>query len=149
MLRALALLVLLANLALLLWGSSRPPPAHTLAEPPALPAGVARLLLLEESERRVPIPRPAPSVESSPSCLRLEVAEDRPVAEALAAELTTLGHTVDWVDADEMSVVMEIRPGPAGEEAWSEEVLVALIREAGLEPSECLHQPIAPPTTIP
>lgn len=153
MLRALALLVLLVNLALLLWGSGRPPPAHMREEPPPLPDGLASLLLLEESEHRIPRPLPVPSGETATSCLRLDVAEDRSTAEALAAEVTARGHAVDWLDVGDTRLVFEARPGPAGHEAWSEPDLVALARELGLEWAVCLEvpaeTPIAPPTTIP
>jgi hypothetical protein len=69
MIRALALLLLLANLAYHLWSLQRPPPPGSAPSPEPLPAGVERLLLLSERPpepppTRTPSPVPRPPTEA-------------------------------------------------------------------------------------
>lgn len=64
MMRALALLLLLANLTYHLWSLQRPPPAGSAPPPEPLPAGAERLRLLSEGPPATPpSPRAGPAAE--------------------------------------------------------------------------------------
>jgi hypothetical protein len=67
MMRALALLLLLANLAYHLWSLQRPPPAGSAPPPEPLPPGAERLLLLSERPRApAPVPSAPPGSADAP-----------------------------------------------------------------------------------
>ncbi|TVS18185.1 MAG: hypothetical protein EA417_04150 [Gammaproteobacteria bacterium] len=152
MLRALALLVLLVNLALLLWGSSRGRPEGLAPDPPPLPPELPSLVLLSESEHPL-VERRDIDVPAAGPCLRFSFEADREALAALALAMAAVGHDATWLQLDDQVAALELRPGEAGLEGWSEERLVALAEAEGLLPEPCREeedaQLIAPPAAIP
>ncbi len=155
MLRALALLVLVVNLALLLWGSSRGRPEGVAPEPPPLPPELPSLVLLSESERPLVERREAEVTPADP-CLRFTFEGDPESVAALALAMAAVGHDATWLQLDDQTGALELRPSQAlGLEGWSEERVLAQAAAAGLVPEPCLEEGeedaelIAPPTAIP
>lgn len=142
MLRGLALAILLVNLALLLWGSSRPEPQGSPLRVGGSPSdeNLPTLVLIEETREDPVAPLPADL------CMRIGPLDPR---DADALEGNLVAWSLDWQRREGAEGwVLEVGPGRSP--VWPENELRAIAGALAAEISPCrTPDPIAPEPSRP